>query len=303
MDEQPLAGGAALAGAEEAGAERRRRGGVEVGVVEHDERAVAAQLEQARLAGRRRRDLPPGRRRADEADRMRAGVAGELVADDRPRARDQVDHPRRQVGVGDALGERGRRRGGRDGRRPDDGVARCERRRDQLGRHRVRPVPRRDHGNDAARPADEQDALRGRHRARDPALQPLAVLGAGAPERGELVDLVVGLGEQRLALVERQHPGELVAAPLDGVGDPVQGGRALERARPGPARHSPSRRVDRRASVRAVALRDLADRRPARGRRRGEGLVRRRVDPGAADEHPHPAPLPQSPSSVRRRST
>ena len=134
---------------------------VEVGVVEHDERAVAAQLEHARLAGGRLGDLRPGLGRADEADAVRAGVAGDLVADDRARAGDQVEHARRQVGLGDALGERDRGDGGRRRRRPDDGVAARERRRDQLGRHRVRPVPRRDHADDAARPADEQHALPG----------------------------------------------------------------------------------------------------------------------------------------------
>ena len=51
VDEDPLARGAALAGAQEAGGQRRLDRGVDVGVVEHDERAVAAHLEQRGLAG------------------------------------------------------------------------------------------------------------------------------------------------------------------------------------------------------------------------------------------------------------
>ena len=119
-------------------------------------------------------------------------------------------------------GDRGRRRG-----RPDDGVPAGERGRDQLGRHRVRPVPRSDHPDHAARPADEQHALAGRHRVRQPALQPLPVLGGVPPVEDQLLDLVVRLA-QRLALVERQRARELVAAPFDRVARP---GASRRRAR------------------------------------------------------------------------
>ena len=43
-------------------------GGVDVGVVHHDERAVAAHLEELGLARRAARDVQAGRGRADEAD-------------------------------------------------------------------------------------------------------------------------------------------------------------------------------------------------------------------------------------------
>ena len=59
--------------------------------------------------------------------------------------------------------------------------------------------------DDAARSADEQDPLARRERVRQPALQPLRVLGRHPPVLDELLDLVVGLGAQRLALVERQR--------------------------------------------------------------------------------------------------
>ena len=51
LHQDPLAGGAALPCAEVGGLQRRRHGRVEVGVVEHDERAVAAQLQDLGLAG------------------------------------------------------------------------------------------------------------------------------------------------------------------------------------------------------------------------------------------------------------
>ena len=141
----------------------------------------------------------------------------------------------------------GRRRRGR----PHDGVAGGERGRDQLGRHRVRPVPRRDHADDAARAAHEQHALAGRDRVRDPALEPLAVLGGVAPVLDELLDLVARLGE-RLALVERERARERVAPLLDLVGDAhrasPRGRTALRRAQPSAARFAAA--IARRASSR-----------------------------------------------------
>ena len=83
MHEEALAGRAALAGAQERGGEARLGRRVDVGVVEDDHRAVAAELEQHRLARRALRDLLAGLDRADEADRVRPRAAGDLVADDR----------------------------------------------------------------------------------------------------------------------------------------------------------------------------------------------------------------------------
>ena len=138
--------------------------------------------------------------------------------------------------------DRGRRR-----RRPDDRVAARERGRDQLGRHRVGPVPRADHADDAARAAEQHHALARRERVRDLAAEPLGVLGRHPPVLDELVDLVVGLGPQRLALVERQRARERVTARLDHVADRVHLRRALERRHPRPA----ARRRSRAAAIAA----------------------------------------------------
>ena len=103
VHEQALAGGAALPGAEEARGHGRLRRELEIGVVHHDDRPVAAELEHRRLAGGRLGDLAAGLRRADEADAVRAGVARDLVADDRARPGDEVedarpaDRPRRRT--------------------------------------------------------------------------------------------------------------------------------------------------------------------------------------------------------------
>src|SRR5581483_7408555 len=68
VDEQALAGGAALPGAEEARHLRLGDGQVDVGVVHDDHGPVAAELEHGRLAGGRLGHTAAGLGRADEAD-------------------------------------------------------------------------------------------------------------------------------------------------------------------------------------------------------------------------------------------
>src|SRR5207253_8405476 len=91
VDEEALAGGAALPRAQERGCERRLDGRVEVGVVEDDQWPVPAHLQQEWLAGRTLGDPVAGGDRADEADRVRAPVRRYLVSDDRARAGDDVE--------------------------------------------------------------------------------------------------------------------------------------------------------------------------------------------------------------------
>ena len=81
LDQDPLAGGAALAGAQVAADDRAFDRAVDVGVGEDHHRAVAAELEHHVLAGRASRDRCAGLGRADEADAVDQRVAGDLVAD------------------------------------------------------------------------------------------------------------------------------------------------------------------------------------------------------------------------------
>ena len=88
----------------------------------------------------------------------RAGVRGDLVADHRARAGHHVEHAGRQARPREALGERG----GTDvvaGRRDTTALPSASAGRQDLRRHRVRPVPRADHADDAPRHAVEQDPL------------------------------------------------------------------------------------------------------------------------------------------------
>lgn len=80
MDEDALGRGADLAGVAEAAGADLRGGHVDIGVGEDDRRAVAAHLEEQRLAGAAAGDDGAGGRRAGEADGVGAGVGDGRVA-------------------------------------------------------------------------------------------------------------------------------------------------------------------------------------------------------------------------------
>ena len=148
-------------------------------------------------------------------------------------------------------------------------VAGRERRRHDLGRHRVRPVPGGDAGDDAAGAADQQRAAVGGRGDTDRALDADAVLGGEAEQGDQLVDLVGALG-QRLALVEGAGADQLGALGLDesatrcsfadrSNGEAVRQAQARVRERPGgrpgrPARSPSGRLPDRLAGGRAGRL-------------------------------------------------
>ena len=240
LDEDRLAGRAALARVQEAGGERRPDGRVDVRVVEDDERPVAAHLEQQLLAGGPLRDPVPGLDRADETDRGGSGVGGDLVPDDGAGSGHEVEHAGWEVRGDQAFGQADGAQGGVRGRVPDHRVAGRQGGGDQLAGHRVRPVPWRDDPDDAARDAIDEDALvrvdRGRHEALD-----ASRVGGRHPEVGDqLVDFAIAFGEERLALVERQGPCQVVAPFLDRGRHPFKCCRAVEgrQARPALARRS-----------------------------------------------------------------
>ena len=126
---------------------------IDVGIVEHDHRGMAAELHRGPLhvpAGERG-ELLADRRRAGEADladdRMRDQVLGDLRRD----AVDQADDARRHARIDKGPDQRGRRRRGFLRRLDDDRAAGGERRR-QLAHHLVdREVPGREGGDRADR--------------------------------------------------------------------------------------------------------------------------------------------------------
>ena len=115
--------GADLSSIRESAVGRGGRRALEVGVLEHEQRAIAAEFEQHGLAGAALRDAPPGRRTAGEADPRCVGMRDDLVADDRPFADHEIeDASRKACGLDRSHeldgGHRSRRR-----RNPHDCVA------------------------------------------------------------------------------------------------------------------------------------------------------------------------------------
>ena len=227
-------GRAVLARVVEAGNRNARGGGFEVGVVAHDDRRVAAELEVHALeVGRGRgRDLHTRAHAAGDRDET-----GDRVRDERTPgvavAAHDVEHTGREE-LGRELGEHHGGLGRGLGRLQHDGVPGGERGRDLPDRHHQRVVPRRDL-------RDHPDRL-----AADERREPRHVLGRGASfehpgrarEEADLVDRgrdLVG-GHQRLGL-----PG----AAAFGVDEPI--GVALERVGDAQQREAALRRRLRRA--------------------------------------------------------
>ena len=183
-DEHAGRGGAVLAGVEVAG-DRDVLGGVlEVGVVEHDDRRLAAEFQVRALEVLRRGfgDLVPAR-----VEPVIDTIAGSLVRHERAAgvavAADHVEHARRQELRRDLGHQRGRHRRG-VARLEHHAVAGGERGRDLPDRHHHRVVPRRDLADDADRLAPDVGGVPGHVLARAAALEH----PRGAGEEADLVE-------------------------------------------------------------------------------------------------------------------
>ncbi len=153
LDIDPRGRGAVLAGVDEAAGDRASGGRVEVGVVVHDERRLAAELEMHSLevAAGERLDLPTrlgvtGQR--DEVDvRMCRDCRPDLVA----APGDDVENAVRQPGLLRQLAEHERRERRDRGGLEDHRIAGRQSRPDLPDRHHERVVPGRDLADDPDR--------------------------------------------------------------------------------------------------------------------------------------------------------
>ena len=197
----------------------RLGGRLDVGVVEDDDRRLAAELEVGALEvlGGRRGDLHAGAYGAGDRHQLRDRVLDQRTAGVAV-AGDDVHHAGREDLVADLAEQDGRGRGG-VGRLDDEGVAGGERGRDLPDGHHQRVVPRRHLGDDADRLAPHV-----RRVARE------VLAGATGPRargrrrrRSDLVDRrreLLGRGEaERLAGVLALDPDELVGPRLHRVGE------------------------------------------------------------------------------------
>ena len=184
---------------------------VEVGVRKDDVRRFAAQLERDLLEIRRRivHDAAPGLGAAREGDLVDERARGDRVTDGGARTRHDVDDSRRELQLFEDHRQPDRREGRQFRRFQNANVAGRKRRRQLPGRHQQRIVPRNDLSADADRLADRERLRRRRNVERLP-VRLGREAGVVTKTVGRVDRIVLGFA-QRLAVVERVDPHELVA--------------------------------------------------------------------------------------------
>src|SRR6185437_1222816 len=211
LDQQAIGAHAGLAAVAVLAGDGAGDRGVEVRVLENDERRIAAELhgELLHRTGALRHELLADGGRAGEGDLADRRVGGELAADGRGiDAGDHIEHAGRDPGT---RGERrrGERRVRRLARRLHDYAAAGGERRSRLARdHRQWKIPRRDGGDDADRLSQYEQASVGLMRGYDVAIEAFALLGEPFDEGGAVSDLTLGFRE-RLALFGRHERREI----------------------------------------------------------------------------------------------
>ena len=237
--DQARGGRAALAGREEGAVDGAFDRDLEIGVVEHDQRILAAHLE-LHLLHRVGRDagcatLRAGGDRAGEGDRVDVlGLFSIASPTTEPRPMTRLNTPVGRPARAMISDKRMRRRRHEIGRLEHDAIAVGERRRDLPGRNGDREIPRRDQADDADRLARDLDVDAGPHRGELLAGQAQALAGEEQEDLPGAHDLADALG-QGLAFLARQQAAELVLAREDLVADALQDVVALldRGARPG----------------------------------------------------------------------
>ena len=272
------------------GAEGGRIDGVlDVGVVEHDQRVLAPELEHHPLqvpAGGLG-DLAAGTGRAGEVDPPHGRVRDQLVADCRSalaRCRDDVQDAGRQTGgVEDLAPQLAADPRRLLGRLQDHGVAERQRRRDRPGRQDQGGVPGRDRG-DHADGAPDAHRHRTGHVGRDH-LTDGQVRRAGclAEQPRHEVELEHREAERRPGLAD-QRVGDLVVALVQEVRSLEEDPLALGRRRRRPGRECRRGGLDRTPCIGRTGRRSPADRLAGERVEDVERRAVRRLGPLTADE-------------------
>src|SRR6266705_2481992 len=251
LHEQAVRAHAGLAGVPVLGGERAFDRGIEVGVVEDDERRVAAELHGSLLHGLRAllEQYLADRGRPGECDFAHQGIGGHFAPDRggaagehaedtlwNSRALAQFSHRERRV--------RGRGRGFQD-----HGAARGERRARFAGDHGVGEIPRRDRRAHADRLLDDDDALVGLVSGNGVAVDALPFLREPLDEGGAVGDLGARLRE-RLALLGGEDLRQVFLVRHHQVEPFAKDHGALFRGLRAPGGKRGVRRLDRAACLR-----------------------------------------------------
>lgn len=260
---------------------------------EHYVSGLAAELKDHALEGGRRQldDPPADLRRPGEGDEVDTGVAAEVLGD-RRRPVDEVESPRREVGLLDQGGER---RGGQDGLRgahQDDAAAGGQRAADLPGCEVQGEVERGEpqHHADGFPGEQRGGAFPGRGR-RERLVGSGGQPSGGVGEPAEVADRERHLhegshGARRADLVDHEVD-QLVGVLLDQVGQPVQQPAAL------PGRHLAPRAAGESAGGSGNGFVRLSR---GQGRDYGEYFLSGRVD------HLERLTLSEDPTAVNVRA-
>ena len=215
-DDQARGRRAALAGRIEGALRRGLDRHLEVGVIEHDGRVLAAhfELELAHHLDAGFRHAAAGADRAGEGLRRDIAALEHGLADHRALAHHEVQHALGQPVAMEDFDDRPRAARHEVGRLEHHGVAVAERRRDLPGRDGDREVPRRDDADNANRFARHLDADARAHRRHALARQAQRLTGEELEDLPGAGGLANALGE-RLALFAAQQRPELFATRQD----------------------------------------------------------------------------------------
>ncbi len=258
---------------------------VDIGILQHDQRALSAHLERELLEMLRGldREQAAGLGRAREGHELHAGIGHEAFADFGRHAGHDVQHAGRQPRLLEEVGDQrpGDRRLLR--RLQHEGVARREREGDLLHRQQERRIERRDARHDAQRPSHRHRDLPRLGHGHGFAHDVAHIAGRAHQTIGDVGDLPERLVEDRAALVD-QHVADFVGAALDDLRCLQQDLLTFARERGAPASEGLVGGVDRgRDLVAARLLRAREDR--AVGRVHAvRHEVARGAQPFAADE-------------------
>jgi len=274
LDVQPRAGAAALTVVEEDRARGALDRRLEVGVLQHDLRRLAAQLERDLLEVARRRlhDQAPDLRGAGERHLVDVGVRGQMRAGVAEPGHD-VHDTGRQSRLGHQLAEPQRRQRRLLGRLEHHRAPGRQRRAELPCRHQQREVPRDDlrHHADRLTPRVRVEVAVGRRQRRE---LDRAALELGRPARhvveevGRERNVRCARHRARLAVVQRLERRQLVGVLEDQIADAVHQLAPIRR-RHAPPRRAVLDRAPRRAyrlvDVRGLAVTDVDERLLGRG--------------------------------------
>ncbi|VTR69300.1 hypothetical protein DESC_740039 [Desulfosarcina cetonica] len=211
LHEQPVGAHAGLPGVAVFGDHGPFHGPVQVGVVEDDERCVAAQfqgdlLDRGRAGGH---EPPADLGGAGEAEFAYRRVGGQLAADLAGRAGDHIENTGRNPRPAGQFGQGQGGQGRLAGRFDHHAAAGGQGRRGLAGDHGRREVPRGDRGADAHGLADDQNTLIRGGGGNGVAVNPFGFLGKPLHKGCGIGDFTPGLG-QGFALLGGEDHGQIL---------------------------------------------------------------------------------------------